>query len=106
MSSWKCPSCRNRSVAPATLPYATELEYDGQLYAIQLPELQVQRCGSCGEIILDVEANRKLSEALRREAGILTPTEIRRQREAPESCDADIGHGIRDHLADGLSAGH
>jgi putative zinc finger/helix-turn-helix YgiT family protein len=58
------------------------VEHDGRAYHVELPALEVLRCGHCGAVVLDDAANEKISEAFRREAGLLTPGEIRQQREA------------------------
>lgn len=80
---WKCGTCRERAVNPAVLPrYATELEHDGREYRVSVTSLQVARCDKCGAIMLDDAANRRLSDALRSQAGLLQPSEIRAHREA------------------------
>ena len=62
--------------------YSTDLEHDGRKYHVVLADLCVARCENCGTIILDDAASRRLSDALRNEAGLLQPAEIRTQREA------------------------
>ncbi len=80
---WKCGTCRERAVAPTVLPnYVADLEHDGRKYRITLDNFPVLRCSRCGAIMLDDEASRKLSDALRTEAGLLLPSEIRKNREA------------------------
>jgi putative zinc finger/helix-turn-helix YgiT family protein len=75
--------CRERAVAPTTLPaYTTALEHDGRKYNVAVADFQVLQCERCGAIILDDSANERLDQALRSEAGILSPTEIRQNREA------------------------
>ena len=49
---------------------------------MSLPALRVHECSSCGSVTLDDDANRKVSDALRTAAGLLTPTQIRDGREA------------------------
>jgi putative zinc finger/helix-turn-helix YgiT family protein len=79
---WKCGTCRQRALAPAVAEYREEVEHDGRVYTIVIPALQVLKCANCGALVLDDDANRQVSEALRREAGLLSPAEIRQQREA------------------------
>jgi DNA-binding transcriptional regulator YiaG len=75
--------CRERAVAPATLPsYTTELEHDGRKYKIVVEDFRVLQCQRCGAIILDDSANERLDDALRAAADILRPMEIRQNREA------------------------
>src|SRR2546425_942878 len=77
-----CATCRKRGVAPATIPYSTEIQHDGRLYQIQIPNLDVLRCGHCGALVLDDAGDDRVSEALRQAAGLMSPEEIRRNREA------------------------
>src|SRR4051794_36860093 len=78
--SKKCGKCRQRAVALAEVEYTTQVDHDGRKYTVIIPSLSVPKCGNCGTIVLDEEANRKISEAFRTQAGLLAPEEIRRQR--------------------------
>src|SRR5438270_3749499 len=82
-SARKCMHCRERAVSPTVLPsYTTEMEHDGRKYHVSLTDFRVLKCERCGAIILDDSANERLDEALRSEAGILSPAEIRQKRDA------------------------
>ena len=73
---WKCGECRQRAVLPSTLDtYETELEHDGRKYQVSLVDFQVANSENCGAMVFDDAANRRLSDALRKEAGLLHPTE-------------------------------
>ena len=50
-------------------------------YTVTVPELKVPRCQSCGELVLDSAANRQITEALRQHLRLLTPGQIRTNRE-------------------------
>jgi len=62
--------------------YEAEIDHDGRTYTVALPDLSVLRCEQCGAVVLDDAADMRISQALRRQAGLLTPEEIREQREA------------------------
>lgn len=79
---WKCGTCRERALVPAVIDYQTEVGHDGRAYTIIVPALNVLRCSRCGAIVLDDEADQKVTDALRRAAGLLSPEEIRRGRES------------------------
>ena len=79
---WKCSHCRCRSVVPALVDYTTEVEHDGRAYTITVPGLEVPRCDSCGEMILDDAANRRISDTFREHIGLLNPSQIREHRKA------------------------
>jgi putative zinc finger/helix-turn-helix YgiT family protein len=79
----RCLHCRERAVVPTTLsPYDKEMEHDGRTYSIRLFNFDVLQCKSCHSIVLTDEANVRLTDALRSAAGLLTPQEIRQNREA------------------------
>ncbi len=79
----KCMYCRERAVAPTTLPsYTTELDHDGRKYKVVVEDFHVLQCRRCGAIILEDSANERLDDALCAAAGILKPAEIRQNREA------------------------
>jgi DNA-binding XRE family transcriptional regulator len=80
--SKKCGKCRQRTVELATVPYTITIDHDGREYVVTIPDLVVPRCGSCGTVVLDEEANRRISAAFRAEAGLLRPEQIRDQRVA------------------------
>ena len=79
---WKCGTCRNRGLRPVVLDYEAEIGHDGCLYRVTVPALSVLRCEQCGAIVLNDEADQKITAALRVAAGLLSPEEIRRGREA------------------------
>ena len=78
----KCTICRERAVHPVTTAYTAEMGHDGRTYTVTLPDLDILHCERCGALVLTDVAYTRLSEALRRLAGLLHPAEIRRQREA------------------------
>jgi putative zinc finger/helix-turn-helix YgiT family protein len=78
----KCGTCRQAALKPETIHYAVRLQHDGREYDIDIPDLKVRRCGNCGAVTLNDEADERISQALRHAAGLLEPSEIRRQREA------------------------
>ncbi len=74
---WYCSSCRRKDLYSAVIPYSVEINHDGRLYTITVPELDVPKCRSCGEIVFDDNANEQISEALRAHLHLLTPEQIR-----------------------------
>jgi len=77
---WKCGKCDTCAVTPAVLDYEATFEHDGRPYNFVVPALSILRCQQCGVITLDDAANRAISAAFRKHAGLLTPTEIRKRR--------------------------
>ena len=79
---WKCRTCGEQRVNPSVVAdYSTDLEHDGRSYHVSLPDLRVLQCEACGVVVLPDESHRRLSIALRTEAGLLTPADIKRNRD-------------------------
>ncbi len=79
---WKCGTCREKAVWPINVDYTAEMRHDGAAYQVTVPGLEVLECRACQARMLSDEALDKLNEALRRQAGLLAPEDIKRQREA------------------------
>jgi putative zinc finger/helix-turn-helix YgiT family protein len=79
---WLCPECGKREVRPATVSDVSHIKHDGRLYTVKLPKLRVPRCQACGELIFDNDADEQIASALREQLGLLSPEQIRRNREA------------------------
>lgn len=77
---WTCPRCRQREVYSDVVDYSTTVDHDGRSYTVRVPSLEVPKCRNCGKLVMVDSANRRISEAFRREAGLLTPEEIRAGR--------------------------
>jgi putative zinc finger/helix-turn-helix YgiT family protein len=69
---------------PEEFDYTTEIVHDGRTYQVNVPGLRTPRCqtSECRKILLDTDANRRITQAFRRAANLLEPEEIRRRREA------------------------
>ena len=89
---WPCSKCRQQTVERETLSYQTDVHYDGRTYSVEVPELHAPRCKNCGAIVMDDRANDQITDALRRQIGLLTPEQIRRNRES-------LGLKLRDFAA-------
>jgi putative zinc finger/helix-turn-helix YgiT family protein len=61
----------------ATIEHDAEIKHDGRMYVIHIPELQVIRCGTCGEVFFTAATDAQISQALREHLGLLSPQEIR-----------------------------
>ena len=75
----RCIECGAKEVRPAVISCDLERNHDGKLYRLHIPELRVHRCGKCGEMLFDQEADEQVLAALRMEIGLLSPEEIRSQ---------------------------
>lgn len=74
---WYCAGCGKKEVYAAVIHHTAEVNYDGRLYAVEVPKLEAARCRSCGETVFDDCADEQISDALRGQLHLLGPTEIR-----------------------------
>jgi putative zinc finger/helix-turn-helix YgiT family protein len=79
---WRCPECGKKEVRPVTVKHASQIKHDGRLYTVEVPRLRVPRCGACGELIFDNDADDQIAQALREQLGLLSGDQIRKNREA------------------------
>jgi putative zinc finger/helix-turn-helix YgiT family protein len=79
---WPCGKCGEEAVERETLPYSTVIPYDGRSYSVEVPEFRVPRCKNCGAMVFDDSANDQITDALRRQVGLLPPERIRANRES------------------------
>lgn len=78
----RCGNCKQRAMALATVPYDLQFDHDGRKYPVHIPALTLPKCGNCGGMVIDDEADRVIEAAIRKEAKLLTPEEIRDGRMA------------------------
>jgi putative zinc finger/helix-turn-helix YgiT family protein len=79
---WKCPTCQERTMVRMTIPYSVECAHDGRTYTVSIPDLAVPRCPKCGDMIFDSPATTRIDDAFREMIGLLSPAQIRHNREA------------------------
>jgi putative zinc finger/helix-turn-helix YgiT family protein len=77
---WRCTECGGKEVYPATVPYTSRIRLDGIIYSVELPELRVPKCRTCGELIFDNDADEQIHGALRKQLRLLLPEQIRENR--------------------------
>jgi DNA-binding transcriptional regulator YiaG len=78
---WHCPRCRRKEVRPVVIGYRTEVSHDGQLYTVEVPQLTIPRCANCGELVFGNQASEQIEQALRAQLHLLSPAQIRANRE-------------------------
>jgi putative zinc finger/helix-turn-helix YgiT family protein len=79
---WPCANCLKDEVYPETMPYSTEVKHDGRRYKLTIPALTIPKCKSCGELIFSNSVDDQIMEALRAQARLLTPEQIKAGRKA------------------------
>ncbi|MBI3821639.1 MAG: hypothetical protein HY289_03055 [Planctomycetes bacterium] len=61
---WICPQCRKKEVRRASIAYRTERLHEGRLIAVDIPNLGIPQCASCGELVFDIAADEQILEAV------------------------------------------
>jgi DNA-binding transcriptional regulator YiaG len=75
-----CDVCRKKTVWPATVPYRSQIRYEGVLHSVETPALVVPRCQVCNALYFDNEAEEQVSRAFRAQLHLLLPEQIRANR--------------------------
>jgi putative zinc finger/helix-turn-helix YgiT family protein len=77
---WTCPDCLKDTVDLQIIRYETEVKHDGVLHRLDISEFQVPKCQSCQALVFDIDADDRISAALREKLDLLSPQEIRARR--------------------------
>ena len=91
----KCAVCRERRVELVKEHYEVKVDHDGRSYDLSIPDLELLKCGSCGNRILPYEAGERVNEALRQAAGLLAPKEIKEHRLALGLTQKELAETLR-----------
>jgi putative zinc finger/helix-turn-helix YgiT family protein len=78
---WLCPICKKREVFEAVVDHVVPIEYEGKSYSVHVEGLRTPKCRNCGEVCPDTEAYEQITLAFFRAAKLLTPAQIRHNRE-------------------------
>ena len=60
---WYCPKCRHKEVRRTTMRYEFQRPFDNRPVTITVDDLAVPRCGNCGELVFDYQAEEQLNQA-------------------------------------------
>ena len=92
---WTCGNCREKAVYEGVTDYELDLDYDDRKYHIKIAGLRTPRCRKCDTVCIDSDANEQITLEFLRLAGLMTPEQIRTNREAlgvtPERFAAALG---------------
>jgi putative zinc finger/helix-turn-helix YgiT family protein len=61
--------------------HTSQIKHDGRLYTVEVPKLHIPKCGVCGELVFDNDADEQIAQALREQLGLLSGDQIRKNRE-------------------------
>ncbi|HYV38188.1 MAG TPA: helix-turn-helix domain-containing protein [Gemmataceae bacterium] len=81
-------------VFPAKIEYVLDVNHDGILHKVHIPELTVPKCVTCGELLFDNAADDQISNALRTQLGLLNPEQISQNRQALGMSRAELAERI------------
>ncbi len=91
----KCRTCSKREVSPVTVDYSVEMEHDGRAYSLRIPDFVLLECASCHTRLLTDEGHKLITEALREQAGLMTPEEIKDQRRRMDLTQEDLARHLK-----------
>lgn len=91
---WTCGNCAQKKVEPVIGDYATQFKHDGKLYDIVLSQVEIPTCQNCGTVQTGIEIGDKVTKALREQVGILSPEEIKQQRNSLGLSQGQLGECI------------
>jgi putative zinc finger/helix-turn-helix YgiT family protein len=74
----------------AAIDYTAEMEHDGRAYLVTVSGLDAFVCDKCGAKVLPDASQAKLEHQLRRQAGLLMPSEITERRERLQLSQSDF----------------
>lgn len=60
---WFCPKCRRKEVQRTVISYQCQRSYAGQAILVVMSDLAVPKCGHCGELVFDYEAEQQIERA-------------------------------------------
>jgi putative zinc finger/helix-turn-helix YgiT family protein len=79
---WLCTNCLKEEVYPETITYAADVKYDRRLHHLEIPELKIPVCRTCGERVFSNTVDDQIVQALRAQVRLLTPQQIKAGRTA------------------------
>lgn len=79
---WCCPNCLKEEVYPEIMPYTTDVMHDGRRYHLEIPEISIPKCRACGKVFISNRVDEDILRALRAQARLLMPEQIKAAREA------------------------
>jgi hypothetical protein len=94
---WFCPNCRRKEVRRATIPYQCQLPYKGQPVTVVLANLAVPKCGHCGELVFDYEADEQINQAFKAQTDALD--QLRPQGPAKAQIARSHANELKSHLS-------
>jgi putative zinc finger/helix-turn-helix YgiT family protein len=74
----RCPECGKAEVQLAVIAYDAQVNHDGRVYSFRIPQLHVNKCGACGDVLFDNLTDDEISQALREHLNLLSPEQIRK----------------------------
>lgn len=75
---WRCGNCGKDEVRLSVVSYDVEVKYDGRLYTINVPKLEIPICQACGAKVFTEKVDEQVNAALRSQLHLLSPEEVRR----------------------------
>lgn len=78
---WRCATCNERAVKPATVDYRTKIKHENALHDVYVAAIPAHKCENCGAVSLGEDADNAVRAALRDNLHLLKSSTIRTCRE-------------------------
>src|ERR1700722_12710593 len=91
---WRCGSCGKDEVRMGVVSYDAEVKYDGRLYTINVPNLEIPICQACGAKVYTEKVDGQINAALRFQLHLLTPEEIRTALDRLEMTQKEVAERL------------
>ena len=59
------------------IDYTAKVKHDGVIHELHLPQIEVPRCQTCGNLVVTTAVDERVNDALRSKLHLLTPAQIR-----------------------------
>lgn len=78
----------------ATASYSVEVKHDGKVYEIQLTDIEIPTCQSCGERVLGNDVDEAVTRELRKKLNLLSPQQIRGRLQELGLSQKEVAHEL------------
>src|SRR5262245_25704670 len=76
-STMRCSTCGKSNIRLTETDYSLNVRHDGRIYALTIPKFKILQCDDCDERMMTEDNDIQVSEALRKQLGLMSPKQIR-----------------------------
>lgn len=91
---WRCSTCGKEDVWPATIKHTATVKHHGRTHTVEVSDLPVRRCNTCGAVLMGNESHERILWGLREKEGLLQPEQIRKLRKDRRLKQREVAEAI------------